>query len=134
MNSTDLTLFVCRVIKPINNFYKAKSNKDGHHTMCKKCDVTHRTGPKYKARKRKVWINSTYKMSIESYNQMFIDQNESCAICKTHQSKLNKTLAIDHCHVTGKVRGLLCVSCNNALGLLKDSVERLVTAIDYLRK
>lgn len=42
-------------------------------------------------------------------------------------------LVVDHCHVTGKVRGLLCHNCNRALGLLKDSVDNLSKAIDYLK-
>ena len=60
-------------------------------------------------------------------------QNYCCAICKTHSDLLPRNLAVDHCHTTGKVRGLLCTNCNIGLGMLKDSSEILNLAIKYLK-
>ena len=62
---------------------------------------------------------------------MQLEQDNRCAICGAMPKK---PLFVDHCHVTGKVRGLLCVSCNTALGLLKDSITALEQAIKYLLK
>jgi hypothetical protein len=57
-------------------------------------------------------------------------QNNQCAICK---EKFAKTPHVDHCHTTGKVRGLLCWQCNIGIGLLKDNIEVCLAAADYLR-
>ena len=88
-------------------------------------------------RKLNLWggqIKHKYGVTIDQYNQMFAEQNGCCAICKIHQSDLKKRLDVDHDHVTDKVRGLLCNSCNKALGLLKDSLISLENASIYLKK
>ena len=72
-----------------------------------------------------------YGMTIEEYEQMEKDQNYSCKICG---EKNYKRLGIDHDHTTGQVRGLLCDSCNPALGGFKDNIESLQKAIDYLKE
>lgn len=61
---------------------------------------------------------------------MLTSQGGTCAIC--HGTATVGRLAVDHCHLTGKVRGLLCTNCNTALGKLKDSKELLLNAINYL--
>lgn len=73
-------------------------------------------------------------MTVEKYKQLYLEQNGCCAICKTSQENLNKTLCVDHDHATGEIRGLLCDSCNRALGYLKDSVDLLEASIVYLKK
>lgn len=79
------------------------------------------------------WLKKQYNMTIEEYNQMFIEQNGCCAICNTHQSELEKALAVDHNHETKEIRGLLCMTCNRALGLLKDDRKLLIIAAGYLK-
>ncbi len=79
-------------------------------------------------------LNTTYGISLKEYSELLIKQNNNCAICQTPQSKLKTKLCIDHCHETGKVRGLLCHTCNRALGLLKDNTNILKEAIKYLDK
>lgn len=73
-----------------------------------------------------------YGIDLVKYNQMFVEQSGCCKICNVHQSDLKISLAVDHCHTTGKVRGLLCGSCNRALGLFKDEPEILLEAARYL--
>ncbi len=77
-------------------------------------------------------LKSVYKITLEEYNKMKEKQNNICAIC--FKAQTNKRLAIDHCHSTGKVRGLLCSSCNTALGLLKDNIDSMNNAIIYLQR
>jgi hypothetical protein len=79
---------------------------------------------------RKYRCLKRYGITLEDYDKMVADRDGCCDICK----KKDKNLHIDHSHTTGKVRGLLCGSCNRALGLLKDDVKFLEQAIIYLKK
>jgi hypothetical protein len=76
---------------------------------------------------------SKYGIDEEHYLHLFNQQEGRCAICHTHQQNLKRSLAIDHCHTKGHVRGLLCTSCNTMLGLAKDNTDILLSAILYLR-
>lgn len=77
-------------------------------------------------------LKQRYGISIEDYEGMLEKQEGCCAICGVHTSGEEKNLAVDHCHNTGKVRGLLCFDCNTGLGKLKDSEELLRKALKYL--
>lgn len=79
-------------------------------------------------------IERTYRITLKEYERFYIAQNGMCAIC--HHPEIVKGrlfLAVDHDHKNGKVRGLLCSSCNMALGSFADSSERLYSAIRYLK-
>lgn len=89
---------------------------------------------KVKEQKRKGHLKNTFSISIDEWNEMFSLQNGCCDICKLHASSFTKRLAVDHCHTTGKIRGLLCESCNLGLGKFKDNIEVLENAINYLNK
>lgn len=78
-------------------------------------------------------LKHLYGISQDQYDQMLFNQNYSCKICSAPSSSFKKRLHVDHCHVTNKVRGLLCSNCNRALGLFKDSINILNSAIDYLK-
>jgi hypothetical protein len=78
-------------------------------------------------------IARRYKLNIDEYRNLFEKQNNLCAICNLPNIK-NKRLCVDHCHKTGRVRGLLCHWCNTALGYLHDNPELLKKALDYLQK
>lgn len=79
-----------------------------------------------------------FGITKEQYFEMHDQQGCVCAICKQpecsvdRQSKKVRRLAVDHCHTTGKIRGLLCSKCNTSLGGFKDSIELLNKAINYL--
>lgn len=84
-------------------------------------------------------LKKQYGIGLDEYNQMLKEQDGKCKICENEEVAINpqtkepRRLAVDHCHSTGKVRGLLCSKCNTAIGALKDSVELLGKAILYLR-
>jgi hypothetical protein len=120
---------------------KSKQAKFVNKLLCTTC------GKETKDRQRKMYNSKEYKIiardkrlkkeygiGIDDYNKMFNEQNGACYICKKHQSELNSTLAVDHCHKTGKVRGLLCYKCNTALGLIYESIGSLINMIDYIKK
>jgi hypothetical protein len=80
-------------------------------------------------------MKRAYGLDFKDYERMLEEQNGVCAICSSPPPNNRKTrLAIDHCHKTGKVRGLLCDKCNRSIGLLKDDVSVLKSAIKYLTK
>lgn len=113
--------------------------KDKEHkalsTYCKDCDRIRKTlaaRERFKDRdkrkkenhRQKLWL---YGLTQQQYEQLYKDCNNACSICED-----TKNLVIDHCHETKKVRGILCWSCNVALGHFKDSEERLSKALKYL--
>lgn len=75
-------------------------------------------------------LKKAHGLSLEAYAEMLVAQNAVCAICQKKDK--HRSLAVDHCHTTGKVRGLLCTPCNQSLGKMGDSVDRLQSAIRYL--
>jgi len=87
--------------------------------------------------KKKSILKHTYGITLEEYNEFLRIQNNVCAICGSknkHYKTKKDLLCIDHCHKTNKVRGLLCHSCNRALGMLKEDIEIFKNAIIYLKK
>ena len=78
---------------------------------------------------RQNWLMRHYNLTVEEYAALRRKQGWRCAICKRKQVT---SLAVDHCHVTGRIRGLLCLQCNRALGLFKDSPELLRIALVYV--
>lgn len=79
------------------------------------------------------YLKKRYGITLEWYEQTLKDQNHACAICLKPSSFKIKSLYVDHCHETGKIRGLLCMRCNATLGY-SDSIARLESAIAYLKK
>lgn len=71
-----------------------------------------------------------YDLTVEQYNNLLISQNYACYICKSIFK--DREPHIDHCHVSGDVRKLLCLKCNGMLGMANDDIELLKKAIDYL--
>lgn len=97
-------------------------------SKCKSCDA---------ARKRNGGLKRLYGITPKQYEELFEKQKGLCAICESdhaNNSRTNGKLFVDHDHTTGEIRGLLCSSCNHALGLMKDNVGLLSRAISYLSK
>jgi len=78
------------------------------------------------------WLRKKYGISLSDFNAMFIAQEGKCSICKTIKNIKGKELHVDHCHISGQVRALLCAQCNMMLGLAKDSTNILNNAIEYI--
>ncbi len=75
-----------------------------------------------------------FGITLEDYQRLFEKQGGVCAICKQPETEARRTLAVDHCHNSNIVRGLLCGKCNKGIGLLRDDVEILKSAIEYLTR
>lgn len=87
---------------------------------------------KNKDRKKEYHIRKAFGIDISKYNIILKNQNNKCAICDIDNNNLNRSLVIDHCHKTGKIRGLLCGRCNLMLGNIKDNKNILKKMIKYL--
>ena len=72
---------------------------------------------------------------MDEYIQKLTEQQNTCAICHSTTPGQNniKRFSVDHCHKTGKIRGLLCSNCNKGIGLLGDSILILEAAVEYLK-
>lgn len=77
-------------------------------------------------------LKRKYNITLDEWNDLFEKQSGCCAICRKHQSEVPKKFSVDHCHKTGRVRGLLCFDCNTSLGKFNDDINLLRKAIDYL--
>lgn len=129
----------CGIKKPLTEYYKTTDRKSGHKTVCKECI---KSVPASEDRKRNMreyskeyHLKTRYNLTKEDYTNLLINQNHKCAICGVDEQELpNKKLYVDHNHETGKVRELLCHSCNVGLGLMKESIQTLSKAIAYLDK
>ena len=124
----------CKEEKGVNEFNKNKYGKYGLQHYCKSClSAFKRNSYDYEKSKNRI-ILSKYKLSMEQVENLYIAQEKKCKICNIEYPSVSKHkgLYIDHCHTTGKVRGLLCTKCNGLLGACKDSVDLLKSAIDYI--
>lgn len=87
--------------------------------------------PEEQKRKRNRHLLKTFGITQDQYNEMLDKQGGGCAICKK-QCSTSKSLAVDHCHATGKIRGILCQPCNTTLGKLDENIETLKAMINYI--
>lgn len=127
----------CKIEKEKTEFYKEKRSKQGLQSMCKECFKKWQKSETGKKTARKAHLQQKYDITLQQYDEMLEEQNNCCAICMKDISVCDKGsgnhLAVDHCHNTGKVRGLLCASCNILLGKAKDNITILQSAVNYLK-
>lgn len=150
----------CKRILPISSYHKDKSKKTGLRERCKDCRCKYPSGKiiknciacgdsfivkskQGKAQKycgkecQRLYIR--YGISEYKYEDMLISSNYKCMICGNEETNIDKrtgsvySLSVDHCHETGKVRGVLCTNCNAGIGYFKDNIKYLKKAIKYLK-
>ncbi len=126
----------CQQLKAVAEFTLQPRIPRGYHHYCKSCFAAYsrtwrsRQPPeKLRASYRKSALKTRYGLTPDDLATMQHEQGGRCAICGSQVA-----LAVDHCHATGVVRALLCGSCNGGLGLFRDSVSRLESAIAYLHE
>lgn len=146
---------MCQVVKPLDAFHTAKGNRDGHSNRCKAC-VAEYAKQRYQANRdqvqaiNKAWQDKNpdgqrsarYKVrfgiTAADYDAKLASQGGVCAICGRPETKRNQSglmsLAVDHNHTTGQVRGLLCYRCNTTLGGLDEDTAIMRAMIDYLHR
>lgn len=111
----------CLIEKKFSQFSCCPSKKDGRSSRCKECRrsyerVEARPGDEYR-RSKENYLWSRYKLKLEDFQRMLAVQGSACGICGIEMQRP----FVDHCHVTGKIRGLLCCKCNTSLGNIEVS-------------
>ena len=115
----------CKTEKSYKEFYKRAETKDGYRYECKQCVSLNGQTETAKKVKKKASVKYRYGISLEEAEQI---RATPCEIC----GDASEPSVIDHNHQTGLVRGALCSTCNQGIGLLKDSPIVLKKAIEYL--
>jgi hypothetical protein len=114
--------------------YQAKYRKPRIYGQCQHCTAPVRRSAKWCDACRPLATRlQQYKLTIADFEQLKAKQHGRCAICERHPTD-EFGLVVDHCHTTGVVRGLLCGSCNKALGMLGDTSHALARALEYVSK
>lgn len=135
------TCKICGIDKEESLFQKCKGFKDGIRTQCIDCRRVYERASFHKNKHKRVYsyednkdrkLQKAYGIGYQEYLTMLEIQNGACAICGTTDTGNRKAFHVDHCHKTGKVRGLLCGNCNSGIGNLRDDVQLLKRAIQYL--
>ncbi len=109
-------------------------------SICKACSTARTRAwaeanpDEWERHRRRSWLKQKYGITPEEYDERLAAQGGVCAICKQPPADpRGYRMHVDHSHETGRVRGILCGPCNQGIGRLGDSVERLRAAIDYLQ-
>ena len=142
---------MCKIVKPLSDYFRDNRRKVGVRCRCKECcrietyswrDRNRSEYNNYAAawraknpdKQHATDIKRHYSLSIEDYNRLLTEQSCRCKICGyQHNPEVKRgRLYVDHCHDTGRVRGLLCALCNSALGGFKSDVALLKAASEYL--
>lgn len=113
----------CGHPRPTDQFTKAASTSDRLHSWCKRC-------------LRNANLFAKHGLTLDDYDALLRAQDGRCASCADVLDDSNKSRGahpVDHCHATGRIRGILCHGCNTALGLLRESPERAECLIAYMR-
>jgi hypothetical protein len=131
----------CGEVKPLTGYSIEARAKDGRRAACKPClsrqqNLYNRNHPaEYVAEERRRKLIAVYGITLEEWEAMWVEQGGRCKICGIEEKYVPKgRFHTDHCHDSGKVRGLLCGHCNKGLGMFKDNEEFLLSAINYLQE
>ena len=124
----------------LDNYYRSRKDKtlpSSYSYECKECTVSrvkkrHRLNPSIN---RESHLRRRYGITIQEYTDILESQGNACATCGTTEPGGTwKSFAVDHDHTTGKVRGMLCKSCNIALGEVDDNLQTLTNMVEYLKR
>lgn len=115
--------------------YTSKEERDEARKVAYAKKLEYLKTPDGRRWKRNEQLKSLYGITIEDFEKLSADQGDACKVCLSPASS-NRfgALYVDHCHSTGRIRGLLCSNCNTAIGLLRDCPDRLSAAIKYIEE
>lgn len=146
----------CRTVKPLADFARHASKRDGRRSRCKQCVNRPPATPEEReqaraARRQRVArrrqrdpeayarqsrdreLRRHYGITLERFEEMLAEQGHRCASCGADEHG-GWNWHVDHCHQTGRVRGILCFGCNAALGQLGDDPARILALAAYAQQ
>ena len=145
--------YECGETKPLESFIKNVACRDGWAGKCKTCAKQYsakwaaqnpKAGKSWRAKNpdrkrlhdRSSKLKALYGINVDQYDKMVYDQGGRCLVCKEIPlSKKGKVgLHVDHDHLSGRIRGLLCHGCNVALGHLKENEDIVRNLLSYIQK
>lgn len=92
----------------------------------------YRSRPERKRTMRDLYYRRTFGISADEFDVILVAQGRCCAICGVRPER-EASLHVDHCHETGRIRGIVCLNCNQGIGKFNDDPELLERAAAYLR-
>ena len=133
----------CNKVKQLSDFKKDKRTSDGHTFICKTCSA------QYERKRRKLFkrdhptesyqkqlkhnLKYKYGITLEEYDELFYKQHGCCAICSKHQQDFAERFCVEHNHHTGKIRGLVCRTCNHLIDIYESKFYGLEDKVrEYL--
>jgi hypothetical protein len=143
---------LCKLTQPVEAFTKNKGHHDGLDRACKTCCAARNAAygranrERLNGKQRERYAGDTeryadydlkrrFGFSMGEYNLMIKAQGGVCAICANNDpGSRTKRFHVDHCHDSGRIRGLLCQSCNNGIGRFRDKPDLLRLAAEYLER
>lgn len=123
----------CREHVPLKGFsFMVRRGKTVPRNRCRSCaSANNKTREMY----YRLWsVKRRYGLSADDYAALYERASSSCEVCGRREDEVPGFLCIDHCHVSNRVRGLLCRNCNSAIGKLGESASMLQKAIEYLAR
>ncbi len=130
---TSRICLLCNLEKPTTEFYFLQ--RSGYQSRCKPCELGRKKVERglFPRRLRSQSLKHNYGLSLDEWEAKFAAQGSRCASCGTDDPGHKHGWHTDHCHATGRVRGITCHGCNLAVGGVKDSVVRAQALVRYLQ-
>jgi len=131
----------CGELKPHSDFPYNTTYRDNIRPNCIPCRRKYEVKQYHKHKHKKPYdyekdkdskLKRAYGISFQEYKEMLAAQEGKCAICGTQDMGKRKAFAVDHCHTCNEVRGLLCSPCNTAIGLLREDLNTMKRAMEYV--
>lgn len=123
----------CSTDTPLAGFARNAASPDGRRTICRAC-VKQVDAQRYKTSVRESLLEKRYGLSEQEYLALLQSQMGACALCRSVKPGGRwGQFSVDHCHDTGRVRGLLCYNCNLALGMLGDTPASIQKVLEYVQ-
>jgi Recombination endonuclease VII len=121
----------CGKVLPLEDFPRNKNGRSGYGSYCKPCHNKRGRDSRIKNHggSRNYHLKARYKINEQEFHGILLAQRGGCGICGAPDPE-----HVDHDHVTGQVRGILCFNCNGGLGQFKDNIATMRNAIDYLKE
>lgn len=118
----------CKEILPLDKFYRDKNKPLGRHYICKTCDAKRTASVSTFRKREKWWRDQGIDLTWTQYEDIHSQQGGKCKLCLEPRDKNGlRGLIPDHCHKTGRVRGLICQKCNILLGRIETlDIHRIV--------